>query len=303
MTAISSSVAHSSLVALPAPQVLDIVGADAVSFAQAQFSSNLGELANGQWQWSAWLSAQGRVRAFFHLLRDDDQHLRLVLRGGSAAALRDALQRYVFRAKVQLHAPEGLAAWIEWLPMIANENPESRLAHTFERSAGETRIVLPGTKPRRLIIGHTGALPLSIDSAEASANENDLADIDAGLITLDASLEDKLLPAWIGLDALGAASTNKGCYPGQEIVARMHFKGGNKRWLHRLAFSAEHLPRPGTPLGSEGDDTGLIISAAWSGAHTGAALAVLGERNDSGSSGLNSPTITIGEIRKSFNKV
>ena len=84
------------------PQIVELAGADAIAFAQAQFSSDLATLGNGQWQWSAWLSAQGRVRAFFHLLRLSDDRLLLWLRGGSALALRDALARFVFRAKVQI---------------------------------------------------------------------------------------------------------------------------------------------------------------------------------------------------------
>ena len=62
--------------------LLELTGPDAVAFAQAQFSNDVPSLADGHWQWNAWLSPQGRVRFFFHLLRDDAQHLRLLLRGG-----------------------------------------------------------------------------------------------------------------------------------------------------------------------------------------------------------------------------
>src|SRR5690349_12025546 len=85
-------------------ELVSIDGADAIAFAQAQFSSNLASLADGQWQFSAWLDAQGRVKYLFHLLRLDGQRLRLLLRGGEAGALAAELQRYVFRAKARVAA-------------------------------------------------------------------------------------------------------------------------------------------------------------------------------------------------------
>ena len=81
------------LTRLPDPQIIELAGNDALAFAQAQFSSDATALADGTWQWSAWLSAQGRVRAFFALLRIADDRLLLILRGGSASRLRDALAR------------------------------------------------------------------------------------------------------------------------------------------------------------------------------------------------------------------
>ena len=93
------------LIALPPSQLLEIAGADAVAFAHAQFCNDVRALANGHWQWNAWLSPQGRVCAFFLLLRDGDERLRLLLRGGDAETLRAALARFVFRAKVQLSKP------------------------------------------------------------------------------------------------------------------------------------------------------------------------------------------------------
>jgi folate-binding protein YgfZ len=146
-------------------------------------------------------------------------------------------------------------------------------------------------------------MPAAVDVTETARNENCFADINAGLITLAPALEDKLLPTWLGLDVLDATSTSKGCYPGQEIVARLHFKGGNKRWLHRLTFSAECLPEPGATLGPEGDDVGLIISAAWTGADAGAALAVLGEGDSERLKNLSSPAIVLHTIDNATRRI
>lgn len=189
-------------------QVLEITGADTAVFAHAQFCNDVLKLPDGHWQWNAWLSPQGRVRAFFRLQRIDTGNLVLTLRGGDAEWLRAELSRFVFRAKVQLRAAP--------------------------------------------------------DTAEAVALEGSrLADIRAGLPEIGAELCDKLLPQWIGLDRLDAVSVKKGCYPGQEIMARLHFKGGNKRSLYRLRWSGNAVSTPGTLLRDRARaEAGVIVTAA-----------------------------------------
>src|SRR5579863_3725304 len=287
------------LVALPLPQLIEITGPDAVAFAQAQFASDAHALANGHWQWSAWLSAQGRVRTFFHLLRDDDRHLRLLLRGGSAVQLRDALARYVLRAKLQLRVIEDVQAC---LIEHASDSDRADLLPTgssIDTVAQNTRIALPGKTSRWLLLRAATAAAIDSDSSLGARNRCALADIDAGIVTLDAALEEKLLPDWIGLGELGATSVSKGCYPGQEIVARLHFKGGNKRWLHRIVFRSDALPVPGTSLGADedanGEARGLIVCSAWTAPGAGAALAVL-PADHGNASAFSSPTIEIRDV-------
>ena len=95
---------------LPAHTLL-IEGPDAIAFAQSQFSNNIAALPNGRWQFSAWLDAQGRVRALFHLLRLDDERLLLLLRGDHPDELASSLQQFVFRAKVRLtHSSSSMLA-------------------------------------------------------------------------------------------------------------------------------------------------------------------------------------------------
>src|SRR5262245_46075258 len=134
-------------IALPTPQLVELAGADAVNFAQAQFSSDVHALQSGHWQWSAWLSPQGRVRAFFHLLRDSDEALRLLLRGGDAAALCAALRPYVLRAKVALRAADDAQA------LGHDDAPAPGLAQFgLVNDAEGTALALPGATPRRLLL-------------------------------------------------------------------------------------------------------------------------------------------------------
>lgn len=289
-------------IALPMPQLIQIVGPDAVAFAQAQFSSDVFALANGRWQWSAWLSAQGRVRAFFHLLRDNDECLRLILRGGSAARMRDALARYVFRAKLQLGVIEDMNAYLIEAPGDSPDSASLPIGTNIATNAQGTCIALPGHAPRWLWLRDTGAAPVVAQDSGVARNCGALVDIEAGLVTLDAALEDRLLPSWIGLGDLQATSVSKGCYPGQEVVARLHYKGGNKRWLYRIAFDSDSLPAPGTALGvrGDGDDQarGTIVCSAWTGQGTGAALAVLRETDSGDLSALSLPTVEIHDVQR-----
>jgi folate-binding protein YgfZ len=270
------------LIALPPPQLLEIAGTDAVVFAHAQFCNDVRALANGHWQWNAWLSPQGRVRAFFHLLRDGDERLRLLLRGGGAESLREALARFVFRAKVQLGRLSNVqVAGIEAadeLPLYLDTTP---LGTELVSSDGVTGLVLPGTTPRWLLLRQADASPIATAALAEALNRWRLADIRAGLSELVPSLHEQLLPQWLGLDRLDAVNMRKGCYPGQEIMARLHFKGGNKRGLYRLEFHADVLPPPATALfvrdAAAVESIGVVVMSAWSAQGRGEALGVLAE--------------------------
>ena len=94
-------------------------------------------------------------------------------------------------------------------------------------------------------------------------------------------LHEQFLPQWLGLNRLDAVSVRKGCYPGQEIMARLHFKGGNKRGLYRLEFHADALPPPATALYIQDagafESVGVVVMSAWSAQGRAEALAVLAE--------------------------
>jgi len=194
-------------------QAVLIEGPDAVAFAHSQFASQVTALANGQWQFSSWLDAQGRVRNVFHLARIGDERLMVILRGGNATDFIDALRRFVFRSRVKLIAVDGSLAGGEAMPM-----------HHVDVHDDVVRL---GCGTHAMLFG-----------AHVGNNETwRLQQLRAGWPWLpDASLNDMLPPA-LSLHRLGAVAIDKGCYPGQEIVARLHYRGGNKRHLHHVVLS------------------------------------------------------------------
>jgi tRNA-modifying protein YgfZ len=216
-------------------QTLLIEGADAVAFAQAQFSSNVQTLAVGQWQFSAWLNAKGRVQALFHLARVADDALLLLLRGGDAVSLMQSLQRFVFRAKVKLTAHQ---------PRPLGTGP-ARDSYALDR---EDDAYTFGCGTHSLVVG------------ALSDHDWQLQQVRAGWPWLPDSTLGELLAPSLSLQRLQAVALDKGCYPGQEIVARMHYRGGSKRHMHCVVLSR---PLPGgTVLRHDDKEIGQLLDVA-----------------------------------------
>ena len=94
-----------------------------------------------------------------------------------------------------------------------------------------------------------------------------------------ADTSDMFIPQMLNLDALGYISFKKGCYTGQEIVARAHYRGAVKRRMHHLQLSLNELPNAGDDIkNAEGKSIGNIASAAWAAPSTVEVLAVLGDK-------------------------
>lgn len=263
---------------LPPPQILEISGPDAIAFAHAQFSSDVAALAPRHWQWSAWLSAQGRVRAFFRLLRRDEQRLLAILRGGTAADFFRRLAPYVLRAKVRLDVVDPAPAFgcfdaADVMGLLGGA-PDG---HALIESGGRIGMAADDAARRWLVLGAAGSAGGDVADEQGTARWR-ATDIAAGIVELAPEQLDRFVAPSLGLERLDAASVRKGCYPGQEIVARLHYKGGNKRWLHRVEFSAGSVPPAGTELhAAHSDQPGELLDAVWTAAPRGIALAVLPE--------------------------
>ena len=231
--------------------MLALEGADAVAFAQAQFASDVAALASGHWHWSAWLTPKGRVITVFALVRTGDSSLRLVLPDLEAAELGDALRRFVFRRKVVIAARADLHASGAFAAPAQARGPA--LAGT-EESGLELDYGAPGL-PRTLRLS---TAPSASDPAFTEAWN--VADLRLGLPRLPVSQREQWTPQQLGLDRLAAFSVKKGCYPGQEIVARTHFLGRAKREL--LLLHVADAVDPGAGVVQSGTAIGSIVSAA-----------------------------------------
>lgn len=191
-------------------------GPDAVAFAQAQFANDVEQATAEQWRFNCWLNPQGRVIVLFLLRRVDPQTLQLMVPFGRGRELIDRLRRFVFRSKVDFLRVQ--------VPTLGGDGPPPPGAAAYGI----------GTAPPERWIGSTevdnGHFKDGIEGLLAW-RRRDLVDL---VPWLAPSLSERFLVQELGLDRLPAYSVKKGCYPGQEIVARMHFRSRAKR--HLLAF-------------------------------------------------------------------
>ncbi|MBN8712838.1 MAG: folate-binding protein [Xanthomonadales bacterium] len=213
---------------------IEITGPDAVAFAHAQFSSPVNMLAVGQWQFSAWLDARGRVQALFHLARSSDQTLVMLLRGGDGEAVAAALRRFVFRSRVTI-----LAA----APCQLHGGPAA---------------------PLHRLCGSRGTLGLGCGGhgMYLAAPGEEMPDwctqqVRAGWPWLPAAELGQWLAPALSLLRLRAVVTDKGCYPGQEIVARLHFRGAHKQ--HLCSLASPDAMHAGEALCAGNRETGRVL--------------------------------------------
>lgn len=240
--------AETRLIALPDHRVLVITGPDALKFSQAQFMNDIGLLTDGDWQWNGWLSAKGRTIVLFALLRLDAETLWLVLPDYPPADLAEALKKYVFRSKLKLELHDQL-----------------RVVGGFDAASLAKRRVTGDATNGIRINGWPGDRHLWIGEQADDSHDGDSArwreaDLRAGLPRLDTSQIEKWTPQQLSLDRLAAYSVKKGCYPGQEIVARIHFLGQAKRGLRLLQTSES--TQPGAAISRDGRSIGEVVAVA-----------------------------------------
>jgi len=263
--------ADAAFFALSNRRIVALTGRDAVAFAQAQTMNDVAALGDGDWHWNGWLTPKGRVIALFALLRLDAETLWLLLADAdrdAAERLAAGLRRFVFRSKVAIAARDDLHAG------GAFDAPSRALGAHGDRRDGDAGISLDldlgadgGARTLRIAAGAFA------DDADARARWNAF-DLAHGLPHLPASQRELWTPQQLALERLRAYSVKKGCYPGQEIVARTHFLGQAKRGLARLR--GDTVPEPGTEV-SVGERAigSIVVGAAVAGGGEGLAVAAL----------------------------
>ena len=232
--------------------VLRISGGDAPAYLQGQLTADVDEVDASSSRLAAWCSPRGRVLALFRLFADPAGGYRIVCERWVAETLLARLRMFILRSDVRvddageelevagltgvLALPDPLAAW-------------ARTAAVDDAIAFEEIAIarVPGRHPRFLITGPSARMA-SIARARSAGGERQadagawrLADIGAGIPRVTAKSSDAFLPQMLNLDRLGAVSFEKGCYVGQEIVARAQHLGRVKRRLHiaRTTAAAE----------------------------------------------------------------
>ena len=241
--------------ALSGTSVLAIQGRDAVAFLQAQLMNDVAALASGRWQWNGWLNPKGRVIALFALARVAEDAFLAVLPDFPAGELQLRLQRYVFRSKLSLEHRQDLQCAAQFPDLGAAPIPPTD--ELVQDEHGAWCLDMGGTgAARRLWLLPTDSSRLA--AAQASVDQRWYGlDLAHGLPRLGPGQSEAWTPQMLSLDRLKAFSLKKGCYPGQEIVARTHYLGKAKRGLARLRGAA--LAAGASVKDKAGQELGTVV--------------------------------------------
>ena len=224
--------------------VIDVKGEETRAFLQGQLSNDVFALADGQAQWQGYCQPQGRLLATFPLIRVANDHFWALLPNGIAAAIAKRLTMFVLRSKLKVSGSDDLA-----VGFVNAGNVEGAALLLSDRAL--TRLPAAQIAPFWSNISQK-MMPIS-------ASRWLLAGIDAGIGEIQAGGQDLFVPQTIGWDVVGV-NYKKGCYPGQEVVARAHYRGAVKRKPVRLHGNGA-MPVPGQELLAAGDDAGNLLCA------------------------------------------
>ncbi|WLG86175.1 CAF17-like 4Fe-4S cluster assembly/insertion protein YgfZ [Pseudomonas cucumis] len=250
--------------------VLAVRGADASKFLQGQLTCNLNYLSDTQASLGARCTQKGRMQSSFRILLEGDGVLMAMASELLEPQLAD-LKKYAVFSKSKL--TDESAGWVRF----GLEHGDAALVSLGLALPADTDSVVRNdglialrVSPDRAELwvradqADTLKGKLSALLAEGDLNQWLLGQIRAGIGQVMPSTRELFIPQMLNLQAVGGVSFKKGCYTGQEIVARMQYLGKLKRRLYRLQLEAGELPEPGTQLFSptHGSSIGEVVLAA-----------------------------------------
>ena len=193
--------------------VIRFSGVDAGRFLHSQLSADVQGLASGDSSFACYCEPKGRVLSLMLVYRDDDDYF-VIMSTSLTSAVIDRLKIYVMRSRVNIE-------------ILSDYSVSGIQAHDEQASVvNSNRIIeLPGSRQCLVVT------PSDI-SAETDAHKQadwKISELQKGISWLGPETSGQFLPQMLGYEELGAVNYRKGCYPGQEIVARTHYLGTVKR--------------------------------------------------------------------------
>jgi len=252
--------------------LLTVTGEDAQTFLQGQFTNDVNQASVSQGQYSAHCTPKGRMLASLFLWREaDGYHLQLPL--SMLEGFRKRLAMYVLRSKVQIadssdgNVRFGIAGprAAELLGQHGISLPKNSLGITSSDNMTlirfeNNRFEIVTTVDKGIALWNA----LAAECTPVGSHRWNWFDILAGIPTILPSTREEFVPQMVNFEALGGVSFKKGCYTGQEVVARAQHIGQVKRRLYLAHLENGVIPQPGAPLhypGSEEAANGKIVNA------------------------------------------
>lgn len=247
--------------------VLTVGGNDAATLLQGQITCNIKDISENQSSIGALCTAKGRVISTFIVIKSGAV-FHLLLPKTLLPTLHKRLQMYVLRSAVTLTDNTDRLCLIGLHSQIADTSP----LFATEQQDGLIRIKLSRTEQRYVVIADAEPSIAYWDQQRqqhaipTSSSQWHYQDILSGLPWLSPETSEEFIPQMLNLDELGGISYNKGCYTGQEIVARTHYLGKAKRALYLAQCPNTVLPAANsaivTPTGETNTVVGKVLQAA-----------------------------------------
>lgn len=260
---------------LPQLGLIRFTGADAQTFLHNQLTCDVAGLAPNRSTYGGYCTPKGRLLATFVLWRAE-QGFFMQLPACLCEGIRKQLAKFILRSKVKMD--DGTAGWT--LIGVAGRDAAAlvqraagvapRKTHEIVHAADTTVIHLPADRYTILVPRNETARimeSLCSGAGEVEPEYWDWLEIRAGLPAIYPATQETFVPQMVNLDLIGGLSYTKGCYPGQEIVARTHYLGRLKSRMYLANIAAADKPQPGDKLYSAGlgeQASGTIVNAARS---------------------------------------
>lgn len=234
--------------------LLQVTGDDAEAFLQGQFTCDVEALQKGQSSYGAYCTAKGRMLASFLIWRNDSGFV-LMVAADLVETMRRRLQMFILRAKVKIETlgPQGTLIGLAG-NQIAGLQHEAGLLLKLDE--WRSLLHIDNEQPTDL----SGKFSASLKSAEAETWQ--WLDIVQGIPWITAATQEQFIPQMVNLEKIGGVSFKKGCYPGQEIVARTQYLGKASRRMHLM--HSEALLQAGDEIYADtmGDQScGMVVNA------------------------------------------
>lgn len=247
---------------------LFVAGEDATKFLHAQFTNDLANLPVNSWQYSGYCTPKGRLLAFMTIARINDNEYLLILPAEICESILPRLRMFVMRDDVTI-SPQHEQLHIAGIVSSADELSDNGLV--AEKETGKL-VTLDNTYMLTIneetgrylyIAGSDKINRLSLDPADR--NNWTQLDIQAGIPAIVTATLEAFVPQMVNLDLIGAVNFKKGCYPGQEVVARVHYLGKIKQRMFVATTAATKLAKPGDKVYIAGQNdkvAGTVVQAS-----------------------------------------
>lgn len=237
--------------------LIKLTGDDAVTFLQGQLTNDVKALNGTNSQFAGYCTAKGRLLALFFAFSVDGA-IYLQLNRALTESIIKRLKMFVLRSKVAISDESktvriGLAGKnaVHLLAKFFPNVPET--PHTLTRHENTVVIRLPSVTPMFEIVtdenqAATLCTAINTESPFVSEEAWNWLEIQAGIPDISAETQEAFVPQMVNLDALGGINFKKGCYTGQEIVARTHYLGSVKRRTQLAHIQSETAPKAGEDI-------------------------------------------------------